>query len=108
MTEIQLNDRWRAIQSDYDPPQWMLQRLDSGKWLPKSWCQTRKALLTAINEKIVRAHDFYQGGHSMPVDPSALDAVASLPEKALRRIGTSPATQDPSGSEIDGEKRYHE
>jgi hypothetical protein len=84
---IQLNDRWRVIDSDDRPPygQWMLQRLDSGDWKPKSFCQTRKALLVAINEKIVRADKFYAGAKAMAVDPLALDAVKNLPERFPQR-----------------------
>ena len=76
---IKLNNRWRV--TDEDPLQWMLQRQDKGGWKSMSFCQTRIALQTAINEKIVRASAFYPGAHSMPVDQSALDAVASLPAR---------------------------
>jgi hypothetical protein len=88
MSEIQLNSRWRVVLSDFDPPQWLLQRGDKGGWKSMSFCQTRIALQTAINEKIVRAGAFYPGAHSMPVDQSALDAVASLPALAQRAVPT--------------------
>jgi hypothetical protein len=103
MTEIQLNDRWRVILSDYDPPQWLLQR----GTLTESWCQTRSALLTAINEKVVHATRFYPNRMSRdyPVEQTALDAVASLPVAANLAPRTVSAANVPSDSEIAGEKR---
>lgn len=81
---IQLSPRWRVIESGYDPPQWLLQRWSKAGWATESWCQLRSALLTAINEKVVHARRFYpMGGISTPVQQSALDAVASLPERAV-------------------------
>ena len=85
--EINLNDRWRVIESDDRPPyrQWLLQRNKrvNGNlvWNSQSFCQTRKGLLTAIKEKVARANRFYAGGHGMPVEPAALHLVSRLPEK---------------------------
>ena len=83
--EINLNDRWRVIESDYQPLQWLLQRRDAGEWKSKSFCQTRKGLMVAIKEKVARANRFYQGGNGMPVDPAALHLVSRLPEKITQK-----------------------
>jgi hypothetical protein len=84
---IQLNERWRIVESDDGPPyrQWVLQRLAGGNWKPKSFCQTRTALLRAINEKIIHADYFYPGGKAMPVQKQALDMVRNLPERVPQR-----------------------
>ena len=50
------------------------------KWASRSFCRTRVALLTAINEKIVRGDEFYAGGKRMTVDSAALELVRSLPQ----------------------------
>jgi hypothetical protein len=97
---ILLNDRWRVIESDDRLPycQWLLQRLDGKTWHSRSFCQTRKALLVAINEKIVRADRFYQGGHAMEVDQQALDAIRNLPERCPQRDQPSGTINPPSDS----------
>ena len=83
--EIDLNNRWRVIEAEYEPPQWLLQRLDGGEWRSKSFCQTRKGLMVAVKEKVARANRFYQGGNGMPVDPAALHLVLRLPEKITQK-----------------------
>jgi len=95
MSEIQLNARWRVVLSDFDPPQWLLQRSHQSGWATQSWCQTRAALLTAIDEKIVRADRVYQGGHAMAVEQSALDAVSRLPASSYSAFRGSEATHVP-------------
>ena len=88
---IQLNDRWRVVESDDQLPygQWLLQRSFQRKgkedWANQSFCQTRKALLTAVNEKIVRADKFYAGAKAMAVEQEALDRVKNLPERFVQR-----------------------
>jgi hypothetical protein len=97
---IQLNERWRVVESTFDPPQWLLQRLEGREWRTESWCRTRQGLLTAINEKVIRASEFYpQGGVSMPVEPDALDRVRNLPVATRERDRGAGGYQEPSGHE---------
>jgi hypothetical protein len=88
MSGIQLNDRWRVRIAPYPPAQWLLEQRGGENWQARSWCQTRKALLVAINEKVVNGSRFYPGkARSMPVDQSALDAITAWPERAVAFVG---------------------
>jgi hypothetical protein len=86
MEMIQLNDRWRVVESDYEPKQWLLQHRRGKAWESVSYCQSKRGLLTAITEKVLRASEFYpHGGKSMPVEAEALDMARKLFDGGLQR-----------------------
>jgi hypothetical protein len=89
-----LNARWRVVLFDNKVEayrQWVLQHRIGATWTTKppygSFCQTRKSLLTAIREKIVRRAGFYRGGKSMEVKEAALAAVEASPERIYAADG---------------------
>ena len=85
-----LNERWRIVWSSPAPHyrMWVLQRskrrADGIEWTGQSFCQSRQCLLTAVDEKVIRAGLFYPGGESMSVDPAAYAAVTALPQRVYK------------------------
>ena len=81
---IRLNEKWAIGRID-TPPQWTLcrRKLWKGKeqWEAVSFCQTKKALLVAIHEKVERGAAFYQGGANLAVDADAMAKLADFPDR---------------------------
>lgn len=81
---IRLNNDWAVGMID-NPPQWTLcfRKTWKGKeqWQAVSFCQTRKALLRAVDEKVVRGGQFYRGSANAAVEPSALAQIERFPAR---------------------------
>ena len=82
---VQLNDRWRVVESPPQwPPQWILQRRQRGcgpkgtGWEGKAYCTSRAALFRNIRE------------HCGEVHPCAASAILGLPERLPGRLRRQP------------------
>ena len=84
---IRLNEKWAVGKID-TPLQWTLcrRKVVNGKevWQAVSFCQTRKALLRAIDEKVVRGAEFYRGSENLAVSGEQMAKLANLPERIDR------------------------
>ncbi len=78
---IDLNDKWKVTLIP-EPPQWVLSLRHGNAWEGRAYCQSKQALLTAVEEKVKRAASYYKSGKNYAVDPLAEAQLADLPDRA--------------------------
>lgn len=84
---IRLNAKWAVGQIE-NPPQWTLCRRKMWKgmeqWEAVSFCQTKKALLTALREKVIGGARYYPGSENCAVEPEQMARIEDFPQRIDR------------------------